>query len=132
VTLPPCQRPLDVNVIVDGGTVATFKVRMRGVNFTIFKLIAKVIRAEAVKAVMAALETVSAVTKGIALFDVVPCLTAPIAHFIVVFTPGMYGTIADGDLSPASSLAFEIGGLVHVAVNTATDAGDGIGSGKSF
>jgi len=75
---------------------------------------------------------VSAVAKGIALFYIVTCLAAPIAHLVIVFTPGMYGTIADGNLSPASSLAFEVRGLVHVAVDAATDAGDGVGSSESF
>jgi len=75
---------------------------------------------------------VSAITKGITFFDVVARLATPITHFVVVFAPGMYGMIANGDLSPASSFAFEVRGLVHVAVDAATDAGDGIGGGKSF
>jgi len=112
--------------------VATLEVGVRGVDLTVLEFVAKVVRAVAIKAVMTVSETVLAVTKGIALFNVVPCLTAPITDFVVVFAPGMYGLIADGDLSLASSLAFEIGGLVHVAVNAATDAGDGIGGGKSF
>ena len=74
----------------------------------------------------------SAVTEGIALFYVVTHLATPITHLVVVFAPGMYGTIANGDLSPASSLAFEVRGLVHVAVDAAMDTGDGIGGGESF
>ena len=74
----------------------------------------------------------SAITEGVALFYVVTRLATPIAHLVVVFTPGMYGTIVNGNLSPVSSLAFEVRGLVHVAVNAATDAGNGISGGKSF
>jgi len=62
----------------------------------------------------------------------VTCLATPVAHFAVVFTPGMYGTVTNGDLSFASSFALEIGGFVHVVVNAATDVGDGIGSGQLF
>jgi len=112
--------------------VATFEVGVRGVNFTIFEFIAKVVRAKAVEAIMAALQTVSAIAEGVALFYIVACLTAPIAHFVVIFAPSMYGVIMDGDLSPASSLAFEVRGLVHVAVNAMADTGDGIGGGESF
>ena len=74
----------------------------------------------------------SAIAKGITFFYVVTCLATPIAHFVVVLAPGMYGTIADRDLSPMSSFAFEVGSLVHVTVDAATDAGDGISSSKSF
>jgi len=75
---------------------------------------------------------VSAIAEGIAFFYIVTRLATPIAHLVVVFAPGMYGTIADGDLSPAPSLAFKVRSLVHVAVNTATNTGNGIGSSKSF
>ena len=74
----------------------------------------------------------SAIAKGIAFFYIVTHLATPITHFVVVLAPGMYGTIADGDLSPASSFAFEVGGLVYVAVDAATDAGDGVGGSESF
>ena len=37
--------------------------------------------------------------------------------------------VADSDLSFAFSLALEVGGLVHVAVDMAMDAGNGIGGG---
>jgi len=74
----------------------------------------------------------SAVAKGIALFYVVACLTTPITHFVVVFAPSMHGMITNGGLSPASSLAFEVRGLVHVAVNVTMDAGNGVGGGESF
>jgi len=40
--------------------------------------------------------------------------------------------VTDGGLSPLSSFAFEIRGLVHVAMDAAMDAGNGIGGGKSF
>jgi len=112
--------------------MATFKVGVRRVNFTILELAAKVIRAETVETIMAASQTVSAVAKRVAFFYVVTCFTVPVAHFVVVFAPGVYGMIADGNLSPTSSFAFEVWGLVHVAVNATTDTGDGIGGSKSF
>jgi len=71
----------------------------------------------------------TAVPEAVTVLDVVSRLTTPIAHLAVVLAPGMDGTVADSNLSPASSLAFKIGSLVHVAVDVATNAGDGIGSG---
>ena len=112
--------------------MATFKVRVRGVNFTVLKLVAEVMRTKAVGAIVAASQTVSAIAEGVALFYVVTRLATPIAHFTVVLAPGMHGTVTDGDLSPSSSLAFEIRGLVHVAVDAATDAGNGVGGGESL
>jgi len=44
----------------------------------------------------------------------------------------MHGTVANGDLSPLSSLAFEIGGLVHVAVDAAMNTGNGVSGGQAF
>jgi len=75
---------------------------------------------------------VSAVAEGVALLYVVACLTAPVAHFVVVFAPGMYGAITNGSLSPVSSLAFEVRGLVHVVVDATADAGNGVGGGESL
>ena len=59
-------------------------------------------------------------------------LTIPITHIAVVLAPGMYGAVTDGDLSPLSSFAFEVGGLVHVAINATTYIGNGIGSSESL
>jgi len=112
--------------------VATFEVRVRGVNLIVLEFIAKVMGAKAVNAVMAASQAVLAIAEGVALFYVVTCLATPIAHFVVVFAPGMQGTVTDGSLSPSSSFAFEIRGLVHVAVNVATDAGNGVGGSESL
>jgi len=112
--------------------VTTFEVRVRGIDLTVFELVAKVMGAETVKAIMAVSQTVSAVAEGVALFYVVACLTTPVAHFVVVFAPGMYGAITNGGLSLASSFAFEIRGLVHVTVDVTADAGDGVGSSKSL
>jgi len=39
----------------------------------------------------------------------------------------MYGAVTNGDLSPASSFAFEVGGLVHVAINKTVYVGNGVG-----
>jgi len=112
--------------------VATLEVRVRGVNLAILELIAKVMGAKAINAIMATSQAVLAITERVALFYIVAHLAAPIAHLVVVFAPGMYGSIANGDLSPASSLAFEVRGLVHVTVDAVTDMGDGIGGSKSF
>jgi len=112
--------------------VATFEIGVRGVNLTIFKLVAKIVRAEAVEAIMAALQTVSAIAERVTFLYVVTCLAAPVAHLVVVFTPGVYGTITNGNLGPTSSLAFEVRGLVHVAIDVTTDTSDGIGGGESF
>jgi len=73
---------------------------------------------------------VSAIAEGVILLYVVTCLATPIAHLVVVLAPGMQGTVADSSLSPSSSFAFEIRGLVHVAVDAATDTGNGVGGGK--
>ena len=112
--------------------MATFKVGVRGINLTILKLIAKVMGAETVQTIMTMLQAVLAIAEGVALFYVVACLTAPIAHLVVIFAPSMYGMVVDSDLSFASSLAFEIRGLVHIMVNAVMDTGDSIGGGKSF
>ena len=74
----------------------------------------------------------SAIADGIALFDIVPCFTTPVAHLTSVVAPSVYGMVVNGDLSPASSLALEIGGLVYVVVNMAMDTSNGIGSGQTF
>ena len=66
------------------------------------------------------------------LLDVVASPATPVAHLAIVLAPGMYGMVMDGDLSPSSSFAFEVGGLVYVTVNVSMDAGNGIGSGEMF
>jgi len=59
----------------------------------------------------------------------VACLATPIAHLAIVFAPGMHGMVANGDLSFASSFAFEIGSLVHVAIDVVANMGNSVGSG---
>ena len=54
MTLPPCQCPLDVNVIVDSSAVTALKVRVRGVDFAVFELIAKVVGVKTVCTIVAA------------------------------------------------------------------------------
>jgi len=70
-----------------------------------------------------------AIPKAVAVFNVVACPATPIAHFTIVLAPGVYGAVANGDLSPLSSLALEIGGLVHVAIDAMADAGNSVGGG---
>ena len=105
---------------------------MRGVDLTVLEFAAKVMGAKTVNSIVAASKAVSAITERVTFFYVVTRLATPIAYFVVVLAPSIYGMVANGDLSLASSLAFEIGGLVHVAVDAATDVGDGIGGSKSF
>jgi len=59
----------------------------------------------------------------------VTCLATPVAHLAIVFAPGMHGAVVNGDLSFASSFAFEIRSLVHVVVDAAANMGDSIGGG---
>jgi len=73
-----------------------------------------------------------AITERVTLFYVVTRLATPITHFVVVLTPGMHGMVTNGGLSPSSSLAFEVRGLVHVTVDMVTDAGNGVSGGKSL
>ena len=112
--------------------MATLEVRVRGVNLAILKLVAKVMGAKAINAIMAASQAVSAIAERVTFFYVVACLAAPVTHLVVVLAPSVYGSIANSDLSPVSSLALEVGSLVHITVDAATDAGDDIGGSKSF
>jgi len=73
-----------------------------------------------------------AVTKGVALFDVVAHLTTPVAHLAVVLAPGVHGTVTNSYLGPSSSFTLEVGGLVHVAINATAYSGNGIGSSELF
>jgi len=72
-----------------------------------------------------------AIPEAIAVLDIVTCLTAPITHLAIVLAPCMDGLITDCGLGSAASLALKVRGLVHVAVNAATNAGYGISSGKA-
>ena len=74
----------------------------------------------------------SAIAEAVAFFYVVAHPTAPVAHFVVVFSPGVYGAIANSNLGPTSSFAFEVRHLVHVVVDVATDTGNGVSGSKSF
>jgi len=74
----------------------------------------------------------SAVTKGVAFLNVVTRLAAPVAHLAVILAPGMHGMVADCDLSPSSSFAFEVGGLVHVTIDATAYVDNGIGGSESF
>ena len=104
---------------------------MRGVDFAVFKLITKVVGVETVSAIMTAMRTVMAISEAVTVFDVMACLSAPVAHLAVVFAPCMNSPIANGGLGPTTSFAFEIGGLVHIAVNAMADTSYGISGGKT-
>jgi len=70
------------------------------------------------------------IPKTVTVFDVVACPATPVAHFTVVLAPCMDCSIVDSDLGSTTSFALEVEGCVHVTVNTATDASDGISGGK--
>ena len=72
-----------------------------------------------------------AIPKTVTIFDVMACLATPIAHLATVLAPCMDGPIANSDLGSAASLAFEVRGLMHVAVNATIDTGYGVSSGKT-
>jgi len=74
---------------------------------------------------------VAAIPEAVTVLDIVACLSAPVAHLAVVLAPCVDGPIANGDLGSAASLAFEVRGLMHVAVNATMDTGYGISSGKT-
>ena len=74
----------------------------------------------------------SAIAEQVTLFNIVASLATPVAHLAVVLTPGVYGTVVNGDLSSSSSLALEVGGLVHVAIDVTAYMGNGVGSSKLF
>jgi len=112
--------------------VTALEVRVRRVDLTILELVAQVVGVKAVSSIMTMSQTVSAITEGVAFLDIVTSLAAPVAHFTVVLPPGMYGVVADGDLSPLSSFALEIGSLVHVAINATAYVGDSVGGSESF
>jgi len=72
----------------------------------------------------------TAISKTVAVVDVVACLATPITHFTVVLAPCMDSPIADSDLGPTTSFALEVGGCVHVAVDTATNISYGVSGSK--
>ena len=73
----------------------------------------------------------TAIPKAVTVFDVVACLATPIAHLVVVLAPCMNGSIAYSDLSLTASLAFEVGGLVHIAVDAAANASYSVSSSEA-
>ena len=73
----------------------------------------------------------TAIPETVAVFDVVACLTTPIAHLAIVLAPCMDGPIMDCGLGLAASLALEVRGLVHIMVDAAMNAGYGISSSEA-
>jgi len=73
---------------------------------------------------------VAAIPETVTVFNVVACPAIPVAHLAIVLAPCMDGPIVDGDLGSTASLALEVGGLVHVAVDAAADASYSVSSGK--
>ena len=59
------------------------------------------------------------------------CLPAPVAHLAIVIAPCVDGSVTDCNLGSVASLALEVRGLVHVAVDVTTNAGYGVSSGKA-
>ena len=73
----------------------------------------------------------TAISKAVTVFNAMACSATPITHLAIVLAPCMDGPIANSDLGLMTSLALEIGGLVHVAVDAATNASYGISGGKA-
>jgi len=74
---------------------------------------------------------VAAIPKTVTVFDVVACPATPIAHLAIVLAPCMDSLITDSDLGSTTSLAFKVGGFVHVAVNAVADAGYSVSGGEA-
>ena len=72
----------------------------------------------------------TAISEAMTIFDVVPCPSTPVTHFAVVLAPRMDGLIANGNLGSMASLALEVRGLVHVAVNAMMDMSYSVSSGE--
>jgi len=83
-------------------------------------------RTEAVSSIMAATRAMAAIPKAVAILDIVPSPAIPVTHLAIVLAPSVNGTVTNGDLSLAPSLAFEIRGLVHVVVNVMANVGNGV------
>ena len=73
----------------------------------------------------------TAISEAVTVFDVVACPSAPVAHLAVVLAPCLNGSIAHSDLSPTASLAFEVGGCMHLVVDMTANASYGVSSGKT-
>jgi len=104
---------------------------VRRIDLTVFELVTEVVGAKTVSAIMTTARTVMAVSKAVAVFDVVAGLPAPVAHLAVVFAPCMNSPIANGDLSLMASLALEVGSFVHVAVDAVTNTAYGVSGSKT-
>jgi len=74
---------------------------------------------------------VAAIPEAVTVLDVVACPSIPVTHLAIVLAPCMDGPIVNGDLGLTASLALEVGGLVHIAVNTTTNTGYGVSSSKT-
>jgi len=74
----------------------------------------------------------AAIAKAVALLNIVPGPSAPIAHLAIILAPGMDSAVVNGNLSLLSSLALEVRGAMHVVVNVMMDSGDSISGSKAF
>ena len=112
--------------------MTALEVRVRRINLTIFEFITEVVGAKTVSAFMTSAGTVATISNAVTFFDVVAGLSAPVAHFAIVLAPSVKSPIANCHQSPASPLALEVRGVVHVTIDASVNPSDCIGSSKSF
>ena len=73
----------------------------------------------------------TAIPEAVTILDIVTCLATPIAHLAIVLAPCIDSPIADCDLGLTASLALEVRGLVHVAVDAAANVSYSISGGET-
>ena len=72
-----------------------------------------------------------AIPEAVTVLDVVARLSTPVAHLAIVHAPCMNSSVANGDLGLTTSLALEVRGLVHVAVDVTANASYSISGGET-
>jgi len=99
---------------------------VRRIDLTVVELVTEVVGAKTVSAIITTARTVTAVSEAVAVFNVVASLSAPVTHLAIVFAPRINSPIVNGDLGSTASLALEVGGLVYVTVDAATNMAYGV------
>ena len=112
--------------------MTALEVRVRGINFAILELVAEVMGAKTISTFVASTRAVTTVPNAVTFFDVMACLSAPIAHLAVVLAPSVESSVTNCYQGSASSFALEVRGVVHVAIDASTNASDCVGSSESF
>jgi len=71
-----------------------------------------------------------AISEAVTVLDVMACPPTPIAHLAIVLAPCMNGLVANSYLGLTTSLALEVGGIVHIAIDATINASYGVSGGK--